>query len=129
MKTILLIAMAMLAIANFGSEARASEPDTAPAPVAKAAADAAPVRQHVRHRHGHSYGGLFRHWCAYNCYAVPPCFGPSCYGRYGYSHFAYDEDIPFPHRWDRDASPVDNTDAFVYRYTGEPIIRAFERIY
>ena len=83
----------------------------------------------VRYRRHGGSGAMFRHWCAYNCYAVPPCCGPSFYGRYGYSHYAYDEDIPFRHRFDRDASPIDNADAFVYRYTGEPFIRAFERLY
>jgi hypothetical protein len=82
---------------------------------------------HYRHRRGGR--SLFRNWCAYNCYSVPPCHGPSCYGRYGYSHYAYDEDIPFRYRFDRDASPIDNADAFVFRYTGTPVIRAFERTY
>ena len=50
----------------------------------------------------------------------------------GYSGFAYDEDVPFrcrPYRWDWEANPIDNADAFVYRYTGQPVMRAFERIY
>ncbi len=123
MKINVLILGALLALTTVGSDARAM---TVPAqPAAKPAASAAPVRYH-RRRGG---SGLFRQWCAYNCYAVPPCCGPSHYGRYGYSHFAYDDDIPFPNRWDRDASPLDGADAYVYRFTGEPIIRAFERLY
>jgi hypothetical protein len=118
---------------SYTQASQAPEPTAAesPAPASSFRAVTAKtirVSHHVR-RHGSSRGGLFRQWCAYNCYAVPPCSGPSCYGRYGYSHFAYDEVLPFPHRWDRDASPIDNVDAYIYRYTGEPFIRAFERIY
>ncbi len=96
------------------------------APIKAAEASAAVSVRYHRHHRG---GGLFRHWCAYNCYAVPRCCGPSFYGRYGYSHYAYDEDIPFRHGFDRDASPVDNAGAYVYRFTGAPLMRAFERLY
>jgi hypothetical protein len=124
MKIFLTIAAALLA--NAMLESKASALTALPPPAAKPFTSVQTVRYH---RRGRGYSGLFRHWCAYNCYAVPPCCGPSFYGRYGYSHFAYDEDIPFPHRWDRDASPIDNADAYVYRFTGAPFIRAFERLY
>ncbi len=88
----------------------------------------APEPVKVRHRR---HSGLFSNYCAYNCYHVPRCHGCSL-GKYGYSRFAYDEDVPFrcrPYRWDWEANPIDNADAFVYRYTGQPVMRAFERIY
>jgi hypothetical protein len=144
MKRLLISASALLAVLANEVRAEDASPASPPstqetqAPQSTAATPLAPTRtagagtvrvSHRVRRHGSSRSGLFRQWCAYNCYAVPPCSGPSCYGRYGYSHFAYDEDLPFPHRWDRDASPFDNVDAYVYRYTGEPFIRAFERVY
>ncbi len=129
MKTLICVAMALFAAAIFGGEARAftaSSVRTAKAAARPAAELASDVRANGRHRR---HGGLFSNWCAYNCYSVPRCYNGKCLGRYGYSHYAYDEDLPFSYRYDRDASPIDNGDAFVYRYTGEPIMRAFERIY
>jgi hypothetical protein len=112
----------LFCVAGVGSEASAFS--TSPVPVAQPAADSVKVR----HRHRRN-GGLFSNWCAYNCYSVPRgCYG-GCLGRYGYSLYAYDEDLPFRYRFDRDASPIDNVDAFVYPYTGAPFIRAFERLY
>jgi hypothetical protein len=71
---------------------------------------------------------MFKNWCAYNCYAVPPC-SRGCYGRYGYSRLPYDQDLPFRYRYDRDAIPTDNGLALAYPITGEWIMRSFERIY
>ena len=122
MKTLLYVAAALLAGSILAGEANAL-----PAPnaqFAKAAASIVEVRYH--RRRGKS---LFRNWCAYNCYAVPPCYDGPCLGRYGYSRFAYDEDLPFPYRYDSDAIPTDNAGAFIYRFTGAPIVRAFERVY
>jgi len=124
MSKLLLLAMAVgLGLCAEGANAAPFAPQGTPKPSSSVMS----VRYHRHYRGG--VNAMFRHWCSYNCYAVPPCCGPSFYGHYGYSHYAYDEDIPFPHRFDRDASPVDNADAFIYRYTGEPIIRAFERLY
>jgi len=126
MKTFICVAMALFWAAALGGEARAvtaahiGGAKAAVHPAAKPAADAVSRRRR---------GGLFGNWCAYNCYAVPRCYNGRCLGRYGYSRFAYDEDLPFAYRYDRDASPIDNADAFVYPLTGEPVIRAFERIY
>ncbi len=75
------------------------------------------------HRHG---GGLFGNWCAYNCYRVSP-YARAPLGRYGYSQYAYDQDLPFPYRWDRDASPIDNVLAVPQYYIGGPLLRAGER--
>jgi hypothetical protein len=73
-------------------------------------------------------GGMFAHWCAYNCYAISPHYhGPL--GAYGYRFLPYDQDIPTRYRWDHDASPVDNALGSIYPFTGEPGIRAFETIY
>ena len=44
------------------------------------------------HRHSR---GLFSNWCAYNCYRVSRFARPPL-GRYGYSQYAYDQDLPFP---------------------------------
>jgi hypothetical protein len=124
MRMIVCLLAALLGATLLQEEGKAAS--LSPALAVKPAEAAVKIR-YRRHYHG-GYSGLFRQWCAYNCYYVPPC-SHGCYGRYGYSHFAYDEDLPFPHRWDRDASPIDNADAYIYRYTGEPIIRAFERLY
>ncbi len=78
---------------------------------------------HHHHRHG---GGLFGNWCAYNCYRVSRFARPPL-GRYGYSQYAYDQDLPFPYRWDRDASPVDNALALPQYYIGTPLLSAGER--
>ena len=118
----ILIYYTLFAAAILGGKAQALT--LSAAHIAKPAAKIVMVRDHGRRHHG-----LFSNWCAYNCYAVPRCYHGGCLGRYGYSRFAYDEDLPLRYRFDRDASPVDNADAFVYRFTGEPIIRAFERLY
>jgi hypothetical protein len=125
MKTFICVAMALFAAAALGGEARAltaSHVRGAKAAVHAAAKPVADVSRRGR-------GGMFSNWCAYNCYLVPRCYNGQCLGRYGYSRFPYDEDLPFPNRYDWDASPIDNADAYVYRFTGAPVIRAFERIY
>ncbi len=127
MKIIICVAVALFAAAVFGGEARALTASHARAAKAAARPAAKPASDIVKTRRRH--GGLFSNWCAYNCYAVPRCYNGRCLGRYGYSHYAYDQDLPFRYRYDRDASPVDNGDAFVYPFTGEPFMRAFERIY
>lgn len=125
MKIFICVGMALFAAAALGGQAHAltaSQVQGARAavqPAAKPAADAARRRRR----------GLFSNWCAYNCYSVPRCYNGQCLGRYGYSRFPYDEDLPFPYSYDRDASPADNADAYVYRFTGQPLMRAFERIY
>ncbi len=75
------------------------------------------------HRHA---GGLFNNWCAYNCYRVSRYARPPL-GRYGYSQYAYDQDLPFRYRWDRDASPIDNALALPQYYIGSPLLSAGER--
>ena len=75
----------------------------------------------------HRRGDIFSNWCAYNCYRVSPCARGTCLGRYHYSHYAYDQDLPFPYRWDRDASPVDNVLAAPQYYIGAPLLSAGER--
>ncbi len=82
------------------------------------------VKVHHR-RHGH--GGLFSNWCAYNCYSVSPRARGAWLGRYHYSHYLYDQDLPFHYRWDWDASPSDNVLGSIYPYTGDPFLRLFER--
>ena len=77
---------------------------------------------HHRHRHG----DLFSNWCAYNCYRVSRYARPPL-GRYGYSQYAYDQDLPFRYSWDRDASPVDNALALPQYYVGTPLLSAGER--
>ncbi len=127
MKTFFCIAAGVLAAISFGSEANAltaSQGLARPA-VERATKPATDVIQ-IRHRRR---GGTFSNWCAYNCYAVPRSCAGCCMGRYGYSRYAYDEDLIAPQRWDYEASPIDNADAFVYRFTGEPAMRIFERVY
>lgn len=80
----------------------------------------------VKASYHHTRRGMFRNWCAYNCTLVSRFARPPL-GRYGYSQFAYDEDLPIAPRWDRDASPVDNVLGAIHPYTGEYFIRAFER--
>jgi hypothetical protein len=127
MKTFICIAAALLTAAFFGDEARALTSSQAWAkPAAQQAAKPASETVKIRHRRR---SGAFGNWCAYNCYAVPRWRNRRCLGRYGYSHYAYDEDLPFRYRWDRDASPIDNVDAFAYRFTGQPFMGAFERVY
>ncbi len=126
MKTFICIAAGLLAALSFGDEARAltASPDWA-RPATQAARQASDSIQ-IRHRRR---SGLFGNWCAYNCYAVPRCYNGRCLGSYGHSHYAYDEDLPFRLRLDWDASPVDNAGAFLYPFAGQPVMRAFERIY
>jgi hypothetical protein len=96
-----------------------------PAPGLSAAASASYV---VKVSRGGRGAGLFSNWCAYNCYRVSPCARRGgCYGRYHYSHYRYDEDLPFPYRWDRDANAIDNGLGVIYPVTGEWFMRAFER--
>jgi hypothetical protein len=84
----------------------------------------------VKAAHGRRGGGLFGNWCAYNCTRVSPCARRGgCYGRYHYSHYRYDEDLPFRYRYDRDASAIDNGLGVIYPITGEWLMRAFERRY
>jgi hypothetical protein len=122
MKTLIFSAAALFACAAFGSGADALQ--ASPAYAAKRPAEAIKVRYHSR-RHG----GLFSNWCAYNCYAVSPCHHGGCLGDYGYSRYAYDQDLPFRYRWDRDASPTDNALGLAYPVTGEWFMRMFERTY
>jgi hypothetical protein len=75
------------------------------------------------HRHSR---GLFGNWCAYNCYRVSR-YARAPLGRYGYSQYAYDQDLPFPYSWDRDASPVDNALALPQYTIGTPLLSAGER--
>ena len=76
--------------------------------------------------HRHRRGDLFGNWCAYNCYRVSRYARPPL-GRYGYSQIPYDQDLPFPYRWDIDASVVDNALAPPQYYVGGPLLRAGER--
>jgi hypothetical protein len=122
MKTLIRYATVLFAFAAFGSGAQAMRASLPHA--AKSATEAVKVRSFTR-RHG----GLFNNWCAYNCYAVPPCYHGGCLGNYGYSRYAYDQDLPFRYRWDRDAIPTDNALGLAYPVTGEWFMRAFERIY
>ncbi len=84
------------------------------------------VKVYHRARSGHN---LFGNWCAYNCYRVSPCAAGGCFGRYHYSAYAYDQDLPFYYRWDRDASAVDNVLGVAHSYTGGQFLRLFERRY
>ena len=77
------------------------------------------------HRHSR---GLFGNWCAYNCYRVSR-YARAPLGRYGYSQYAYDQDLPFRYSWDIDASPVDNVLSVPQYYIGGPILRAGERLW
>ena len=113
---------ALLAFAAFGSGADALP--VSPVHAAKPATEAAKVSSFTR-RHR----GLFSNWCAYNCYAVSRCRHGDCLGKYGYSRYAYDEDLPFHYRYDRDAIPTDNALGMAYPVTGEWFMRAFERTY
>ena len=80
----------------------------------------------VKVSHHHRRGDLFSNWCAYNCYRVSR-YARAPLGRYAYSQYAYDQDLPFPYRWDRDASPVDNALALPQYYIGTPLLSAGER--
>ena len=126
MKTFICIAAGLLAAVFLADGARAltvSQAGATPAVgyAAKPVADTA-----TRHRRG---SGLFRNWCAYNCIAVPRCHDGHCLGEYGYSRYAYDEDLPAHYRYDPDAIPTDNLGALVYPLTVQPITRALEPIY
>jgi hypothetical protein len=90
--------------------------------VSGASADGIVKVSHHRHRHG----DLFSNWCAYNCYRVSRYARPPL-GRYGYSLVPYDQDLPFPYRFDPDASIVDNPLAVPQYYVGGPLLRAGER--
>jgi len=122
MKTLICYAAALFCFAAFGSGAQALQGSLAHA--ATPGTEAVKVDGHVR-RHR----GLFSNWCAYNCYAVPRCSHGRCLGIYGYSRYAYDADLPFRYRYDRDATPSDNVLGMAYPVTGEPYMRLFERIY
>jgi hypothetical protein len=122
METLIRSTAVLFAFTAFGSGAHALQPSLAYA--AKSSTEAVRVSD-LTHRHR----GLFSNWCAYNCYAVSPCRHGDCLGRYGYSRYAYDEDLPFPYRYDRDAIPTDNWLALAYPVTGEPFMRLPERPY
>jgi hypothetical protein len=114
--------LAVAAVALFSYSAASAMP--APFhPVSSAANAVVKVKAHSRRGNG-----LFSNWCAYNCYRVSPCARRGgCYGRYHYSHYRYDEDLPFCYRWDRDASAIDNVLGVIHPYTGDPFLRLFER--
>ena len=123
MRRALFILCAAAAAAMF----TASDASALTAPKAQiAAGSAGVVKVYHRARRGHD---VFSNWCAYNCYRVSPCAAGGCFGRYHYSAYAYDQDLPFYYRWDRDASAVDNVLGAVHPYTGEPFLRLFERRY
>lgn len=111
-----------VAIAIMLSAGRASAFPTPEASVA--ASGVTKVYHRVR---AHRGGGLFSNWCAYNCYRVSPCARGRCLGRYHYSRYAYDQDLPFCYRYDRDGSAIDNVLATIHPYTGDPFLRTFER--
>jgi hypothetical protein len=117
MKIYAFLVAVLLGSAISGNEARAFPALTAEAAIAPSGI----VK--VRHRTRHS------NWCAYNCYYVPRSYRGQVLGRYGYSRYAYDEDIGFRYRWDRDARPPENVLSHVYPVTGEPVMRLFEREY
>ncbi|HZV20779.1 MAG TPA: hypothetical protein VE986_04460 [Hyphomicrobiales bacterium] len=88
-------------------------------------ANGAAMTVKVYHRHRHVRGGPnFKHWCAYNCYAISRCYR-GCLGVYGYRFYPYDQDLPFRYRYDHDASPIDNA----FAITAPPLPRLFERAY
>jgi hypothetical protein len=112
-------AAALAAILSWGEAA------ALPAPDLSGAAAASSVVKLSHRRRG---DGLFSNWCAYNCYRVSPrARRGGRYGRYHYSHYRYDEDLPLPIGWDRDASPIDNALGNIHPYTGDPFLRLFER--
>ncbi len=123
MRTIVCIAVGFLATAGFGSATHAQSASQASAkPAVQQAAKPAAKAAKVRH---HRASSDFGNWCAYNCYAAPRR-QPSR----GTDYYAYDEDLPARHYgFDWEASPVENLDAFVYGFTGEPAMRLFERVY
>ena len=116
-------ALSCLCVGLFGVLLPAGAASALNAPVAQIAV---PDEAIVKVSHHRRHGGAFSNWCAYNCYRVSPS-ARAPLGRYGYSQYAYDEDLPFPTRWDRDASPVDNVLGAIHPYTGEVFLRAFER--
>lgn len=122
MRVLLTTAALLAAFFTSGVEAFAFTP---PKAQVSAGSKAVKVRWHHRGRHS---GGRFAHWCAYNCYSVPPGTQPPL-GNYRYSQYRYDEDLPLRHRWDWDASPTDNVLAQIHPYTGDPFLRLFERTY
>ena len=122
MKMLTRCTAALFAFAAFGSSAHALQPSLAHA--VKPGTEAVKVSDLTR-RHR----GLFSNWCAYNCYAVSRCRHGDCLGKYGYSRYAYDEDLPFRYRYDRDAVLTDNVLGMAYPITGEPFMRLPERPY
>jgi hypothetical protein len=126
MKTIICIAAGFMAAAVFGSAAYASgaqqERDK---PAARLQAqEPASKPSSVHHRRARA---AYSHWCAYNCYAIPRHHTDRVLGRYGYSRYAYDEDLPANYSYDPGASPVDNVGAFISGFTGTPVMRAMDR--
>jgi hypothetical protein len=127
MKTVICFAAGLLAAIYFGSGTPAF---SANADWAKVQQDAKTALKAQKQKHGRGHGsGAFSHWCAYNCHAVPRHGSRRALGRYGYSAYAYDEDLPFRHPFDCDASLTDNLAAVMHPLTGEPRIRLFERVY
>jgi hypothetical protein len=96
-------------------------------PALKASVAASGVTNVYHRVRAHRGGGLFSNWCAYNCYRVSPCARGRCLGRYQYSRYAYDQDIPFCYRYDRDGSAIDNVLATIHLHAGAPYLRNFER--
>ncbi len=125
MKAFLSLCAAAVAMTLSASEA----PALTVSKVRVAAADGIVKVYHRGHRHARGGNGLFSNWCAYNCYRVSPCASGECLGAYHYSHYLYDQDLPFPYRWDWDANAVDNVLGYIHPYTGDPFLRLFERTY
>ncbi len=111
------------AVATLFSVSGASAFNAPKAQVAGLSGAIVKVSHHRHHRHAR---GLFSNWCAYNCYLVSTRARPPL-GRYGYSQIPYDQDLPFPYRFDPDASIVDNALALPQYYVGGPLLRAGER--
>ncbi len=110
MKALVFFAVASLAAAIFGSDAQALTAQ--PAGIEKAADGEVEASDQDYRPQRHYRGPSFSNWCAYNCYSVPRC-SQGCYGAYGYSRYAYDEDMPFPYRCDPEASPLDHIYAVI----------------
>jgi len=92
---------------------------------APSAAPSQAIRVSNTGRYRGGRGDLFSNWCAYNCYRVSPCAQGGCFGRYHYSQYPYDEDLPFRYRWDSDASIQDN----ILARANTGYLRFFERQY
>ncbi len=116
------------AVVSFAATVFTAEANALPVHVPGITETSEAAIQVAGHRHRHHRGsGLFSNWCAYNCYAVPR-YAHGCFGKYGYRSFAYDQDIPFRYRWDRDASPLDNALALTF-YSNDTPSAPFEHIY